>query len=310
LYGTDHDGLVDLLIDEQLAEEAGKLPKQGGSHGNFIFFHLMSPHAASGREASPVWTPARNRYNYAESEDLDAAAHERMTNHYDNSILQADGYIAHIFESLSAKGLFDDAIVVITGDHGEALADRTPVTIGHGRGMYQESIQVPLIFWDSIGALPQTAPLADHTDIAPTILAMLGIAPPAAWQGMSVWSMPQRRHTHIEHIAHRVGQPPIHMEAVVGLIGSEVFKAIRYRQAGGEILRRTFCLSSDPEENRDLSGTLSAEIGAEVESIFREYHAQPAIAFSTSWKYLERYEDPRAENAATHDPMVCPPEPI
>jgi len=184
------------------------------------------------------------------------------------------------------------------------------VMIGHGRGMFQESIQVPMIIWDSAGGLPQPAPMADHTDIAPTLLTMLGIEPPPAWQGMSIWSTPPRQAAHIEHIAHRIGRPPTQMEAVIAMVGSETFKTMRYRQAGAEILRRTFCLSSDPEENRDVTGELSGEIEAELERLLRLYHAQPAIAFATTWKYLDRHQNHRAESSAVRNAIVCPPEPV
>ncbi|HLX38093.1 MAG TPA: sulfatase-like hydrolase/transferase, partial [Candidatus Binataceae bacterium] len=308
LYGTDHDGFIDLLTDRQLVLESAKLPMHSSKRGSFIFLHLMSAHAAEAGEPIRTWTPARNRFSYDESATLDAIDREQMRNHYDNSILMADGTIARLMETLGAKGFLDDAIVVITSDHGEALADRMPVMIGHGRGLYQEGIQVPLIFWDSTRALPQPNPIADQTDIAPTLLAMLGIAAPAPWQGMSVWSTVARRHTHVEHVAHRVSQPPIHMEAVIAARGSETYKAMQYRQAGRAILRRTFCLSSDADETRDLTGRLSDDIEVQLENIFRDYHAQPALAFATSWKYLERHQNHGTAAEASRDTLMSQAE--
>jgi hypothetical protein len=41
-------------------------------------------------------------------------------------------------------------------------------------------------------------------------------------------------------------------------------------------------------ESYDLSGCLTTEIEAELETAWHEYHDQPALAFSTSWKYLNR----------------------
>lgn len=304
LYGNDHDGFVDMLIDDQVVAEAEKLPDVHSAHGSFLFFHLMSTHGASGCEPARRWTPARNRFSYTEGAALDDADRERMVNHYDNSVLQADDCIARIWATLKAKGFLDDAIVMVTGDHGEAIAERIPVLIGHGRGMYQESIQVPLIVWDSAPTLPEPAFLADQTDVAPSFLARLGMEPPSAWQGASIWERPGRRHAHVEHIAHRAGMAPIQMEAVLVKLPSGLFKAIRYQQAGREILRQTFCLSTDAEEKHDLSGSLTTEIEAELENAWHQYHAQPALAFSTSWKYLNRMAEglPAARSAHANAP--------
>ena len=298
LYGTDHDGFLDELIDEQLLAEARKLSARGAARRNLFFFHLMSAHGASGCEPPALWTPAVNRFAYDEGDDLDAAARERMVNHYDNSVRQADDCLRETWKALEVKGFLEDAVVVVTGDHGEAIGDRLPVMIGHGRGLHQESIQVPLIVWDSTRTLAAPAFMADQTDISPTILEMLGMAAPSTWQGSSIWSMPGRRSAHIEHIAHRVGAQPIHMEAILALLPSGVLKMMRYRQAGSEILRRTFCLSADPDENRDLTGHLDTRIEAKLNDLFREYDERPSLAFSTSWKYLgERRESCRSSRA-------------
>jgi arylsulfatase A-like enzyme len=292
LYGTAHDGFVDLLVDEQIVAEAAKLP-DATAQGNFFFFHLMSTHGASGREPDPVWTPAANRFAY-QVKDIDAAAREHIVNHYDNSVLQADDCIARVLGALRAKGFLRDAVVIVTADHGEALSDRTPIAIGHGKNLFQESIRIPLIVWDSSQTLRAPAALADQTDIAPTILAMLGMESPGAWQGASIWSKPPRRHAHIERVSHSVGRPPKHKECVIAWLPSGIFKSIRYRMQGREILRRAFCLSTDPDEREDLSERLAPEVAAELERIWNEYHAQPALAFSTSWKYLNYKSSPDA----------------
>jgi hypothetical protein len=288
LYGKDHDCLVDLLIDEQLVAEARKLPETPAGAGDFLYFHLMSTHGASGCEPPTSWAPARNRFSFWETDDLNASDRERIRNHYDNSILQADDYLARIMQVLKRKGFLDNAVVVVTADHGEALGDRIPVMIGHGRGLYQESIHVPLIVWDTTRALPEPGFLADQTDIAPTILAMLGIEAPSAWQGRSIWALPTRRTVHVEHILHRLGTPPTHMEALLAKLPSGVFKIMRYRQTGREVLRQAFCLSTDPDENDDLTGRLAPDIEAELENALREYHQQSAVALSTTWSFLGR----------------------
>jgi len=308
LYGSDHDGLIDQLIDEQVVAETQKF-RPASARGNFMFFHLMSTHGASGREPDEVWTPSRNRFAYSESDDFDDATRAQMLNHYDNSILQADTYLARICEVLAAKGLLDDAIVIVTGDHGEALAERVPVMIGHARGLYQESIHVPLIVWDSTRALPAPPFLADHTDVAPTILAMLEMEAPFAWQGASLWASARRHYAHVEYIAHRTGAPPTHMQAMVASMPEGLYKLMRYHQSSREIVRRAFCLSTDPDEHRDLSASIGNELGTRLGNILREYDDGPALAFSTTWKFLERAKDGAPASAsASRDAFAPAPE--
>jgi len=287
LYGSDYDTFTDNLNDEQLVEHAGKLPAPDEA-GDFLFFHLMSTHMASGCEPPKMWKPARNRAAWLETGAPDAEAREQILNHYDNSVLQADGYIARIMETLRKKGYLDDALVVVTGDHGEALGERNSGTIGHARGLYQESIQIPLIVWDSTGPLPETAFLADLTDIAPTVLGSIGMVPPSSWQGSSLFTPPGRRSVHTEQIKHSVGELPTQMEALIAQLPSGVFKTMRYRQAGREVLRKAFCLSDDAGETRDLSGHLPPGVEVEMEHRMREYHDQPALAPHANWRFLER----------------------
>ena len=223
-------------------------------------FHLMSVHAASGGESPTMWEPAKNRFRYSETDELDEVAREQIRNHYDSSVFHADTCVAHIVEAFGRKGFPDDALIVVTGDHGEAIGERMPVMIGHGRGLYQESIHVPFIVWDTTQALPQPVFLADHTDVAPAILGALGMEAPSAWQGASVFAHPGRRTVHVEHISHRVGRAPTHMEALVAQLPSGLFKHMRYRQGGKDILRQSFCLSTDPGETDNLSGRAGYDV--------------------------------------------------
>jgi hypothetical protein len=286
LYGNDHHTFVDCLIDEQLVAEARKLPEKRAAAGDLLFFHLMSTHQVSGCEPPPVWKPARNRAVCAEWNELDAAARELIVNHYDNSVLQADDCIGRIMDVLGQKGHLENAVVVVTGDHGEALGERNPMMIGHGLGLYQESIHVPLIVWDSTQALPEPVFLADQTDIAPTVLALLGMEPPSAWQGSSLFAPRGRQTAHVEQIAHLIGRAPTHMEALLALLPSGAFKIMRYRQAGQEILSKAFCLTADPGESDDLHGRLDPNVEVELENALRVYHEQPALALAKSGSHM------------------------
>ena len=62
---------------------------------------------------------------------------------YDGEIAYMDHYVGAVLERLKAKGLLDNTLVVIAGDHGEGLGDK--VETGHGIFLYEETLRVPLI---------------------------------------------------------------------------------------------------------------------------------------------------------------------
>ena len=62
---------------------------------------------------------------------------------------QADDIIRQLFDALGAKHYLDDAVVVVTGDHGEGLGERH---WAHGWNLYNEDIRIPLLLYDAPAA--------------------------------------------------------------------------------------------------------------------------------------------------------------
>ena len=107
---------------------------------------------------------------------------------YLNVLHEVDRQIGRLLDGLAERGLADDTLVVITGDHGEAFGDPHD-TYGHGRRLYQENVNVPLILWNpkmfAGGLRSQT--IGGHVDISPTLMDILGLPVPQAWQGRSLF---------------------------------------------------------------------------------------------------------------------------
>lgn len=114
---------------------------------------------------------------------------------YLNVLRQVDQHLANLFRALRDRGLADDTLVVITGDHGEAFGDPHDQR-GHGYTAYQEDVNVPLILWNprlfSGGQRLDT--IGSHVDLSATVAELLGIPPPGEWQGFSLFdpARPQR----------------------------------------------------------------------------------------------------------------------
>jgi arylsulfatase A-like enzyme len=91
---------------------------------------------------------------------------------YDASVRQIDEEIGKLMETLTASGLLENTLVVITSDHGEEFLEHGSIL--HGRTQFQELIQVPLIMRGA--GLPRGTRIGEMTslvDLMPTILKML-----------------------------------------------------------------------------------------------------------------------------------------
>lgn len=98
-----------------------------------------------------------------------------MNNQYDGEILYTDYHLQRIFDGLRDHGLYDEATIVITSDHGEGLGQRGHM--GHGR-IYEEQTHVPLILKlpASLGIEPaRYSKLVSIVDIVPTLITNLSL---------------------------------------------------------------------------------------------------------------------------------------
>ena len=83
--------------------------------------------------------------------------------------------MAQLFATLKEHGLQEKTLVVITADHGEEFLDHD--FIEHGWTVYNESLNIPLIFW-APGKLPpqRLAGRVSTVDLLPTLLTLLQVA--------------------------------------------------------------------------------------------------------------------------------------
>lgn len=121
-------------------------------------------------------------YEYARTMDtvlgvLDYAderiGHE-FQNYYYNCIRDTDRRLMQILDALRASGQDGRTIVVFVADHGEMLGAHG--LRGKGTVPYREGVRVPLLLRLPGGARgAETAALASHVDLAPTLLAAVGL---------------------------------------------------------------------------------------------------------------------------------------
>ncbi|MEZ5316610.1 MAG: sulfatase-like hydrolase/transferase [Vicinamibacterales bacterium] len=118
----------------------------------FLFLHLYEPHKP-----------------YAPPEKFSMLAP------YDGEIAYADEIVGSLFGYLQRRDWFDDATIVVTGDHGEGLGDHGEQE--HGLFVYDESIHVPLLIrlpGGRHGGRRVEAPV-QHVDLLPTLVDLAGV---------------------------------------------------------------------------------------------------------------------------------------
>lgn len=94
---------------------------------------------------------------------------------YDGAVAYMDAAIQSIFTALEAKGLVENTIVVVNGDHGETLYDHECYFDHHG--MYDPTLVVPLIIRYP-GVMPagrRVKGYNQHKDLVPTLLEIANL---------------------------------------------------------------------------------------------------------------------------------------
>lgn len=108
---------------------------------------------------------------------------------YDGAIAYMDACIQTLFNALETRGVLDETIVVINGDHGETLYDHECWFDHHG--LYDVTLHVPLIIRYP-GRVPtgkRVAGYNQHKDLVPTLLELADIETDIVFDGESLTAL-------------------------------------------------------------------------------------------------------------------------
>lgn len=161
----------------------------------FLYLHYLDPHDPY--RPHPELTgepepPGRYDGERPSLEALDAlppgartADDEARIRHlYAGEVRYCDLWLGRLFDGLQRLGALDDALVVLTADHGEGLWDHGERS--HGGSLYQEQLHVPLVVHypgQQARHARRVAEPVSNVDVAPTVLAAAGLEMPAVFQG-------------------------------------------------------------------------------------------------------------------------------
>lgn len=113
------------------------------------------------------------------------AAYKKFVDGYDCGIAYADLWIGRILSALADQGVLDDTAIVITSDHGENMGELG--VIGDHAVADHITNRVPMIIkWPGVTQPSRVdGGLCYQTDIAATMLELMGGKVPAHWDGRS-----------------------------------------------------------------------------------------------------------------------------
>ncbi len=137
----------------------------------FLWVHLFNVHEEY------LWDGTPSRFG------------PRAKDEYDTEILLADEEIGRVLDAIEARGLFEESVVVIASDHGEAFGEHN--NRGHSRTLYEEEVKAVTMI-RAPGFEPRT--VDDRIalfDLFPTILNLARIPSPRAIPARSL--VPQMR---------------------------------------------------------------------------------------------------------------------
>lgn len=225
----------------------------------FLWMHLYDPHY-------PYNPPAPYSREYADRP-------------YDGEIAFADEQVGRLIHFLKEKNLYENSIIVLSGDHGESLGEHGEKT--HGFFIYNATMHVPLIIHlpGNLAGLTLSNPVS-LVDLMPAILASLGIDVPRQVQGTNLLSDLQRSpETRDRDLYGETFLPRIHFDWSE-LRGAENTKYHFIDAPKPEL----YDLSKDPGEIHNLFSEKKAvaeEMRAKLAGLIRQYSAEKEMAEKT-----------------------------
>lgn len=220
------------------------------------------------------YLPIAGHHPYAVPNGDSPFGDDTALNRYRNALRYADSALKQLRAGLRQRGLEDDTLFVLCGDHGQAFGQH-PGNFGHTLFLYEENVRVPLLF-AAPGLFSDTLRsdrVASLVDVAPTIVDLLGLSMPAGRAGRSLLTGPERLAL-------------FGTDYSLGLLGLRDgrWKLIHELETGRS---RLFDLKRDPGEQHDLAGENAERVDTYVHRL-RAWAAAERFRISS-----ELEKDPR-----------------
>jgi arylsulfatase A-like enzyme/Flp pilus assembly protein TadD len=144
----------------------------------FLFVHYYDPH-------EPYAPPAPFAEQWADDP-------------YSGEVAFADHGAGQLLQKLKQLGLYEQTLIVVTGDHGEMLGEHGEAD--HGFFLYEGALNVPLVLsvpGARTGARQVDLPVS-LVDVVPTVAALMGLPAPKQAQGQDLSPLLSATDTRVE----------------------------------------------------------------------------------------------------------------
>ena len=120
------------------------------------------------RDSPPVFQPSAPTVNYL---GLNAGTDPLpMHNRYRNSLHYVDSLVGEVLAEVEARGLLENSVIVVTGDHGQEFNDNRRNYWGHGSNFTRFQTSVPLLLYSASLAPASHSHRTTHFDVVPTLM--------------------------------------------------------------------------------------------------------------------------------------------
>jgi arylsulfatase A-like enzyme len=230
-----------------------------GSNRLFYFGHFFDPHGPyipplpiSGEELhiqkiKNFSEGTRNQYleRYAARADPIKPEYDYIKDLYSQSVRHTATQLARLIEHIKKVGLFENALIIVTGDHGEEFGERG--FYGH-RSLYDANIRPFIAIKPPQGIeWPDDIRTVDHIDFLPTIAELIDTPPPESVQGRPIQD---QRRSDLPRITERIRPGPYNVsvevdgkKAIFTFEGNWPFRPDVAKVADGPILSEFYDVS-------------------------------------------------------------------
>ncbi len=184
----------------ELTDQAIRFLEARGDSDFFLFLHYYDPHwhydppAPYDRAFDPAYQGKATGiwWDFKElgPDSIDPRDLHHIRALYDGEILYTDRQLERLFQEMKRLGIFENALVVVTSDHGEEFLDHGQWE--HQKTLYEEQLRIPLIVKlpngkeGPAGATGRVSGQVSLVDVAPTVLDALGVPAPPSFEGRSL----------------------------------------------------------------------------------------------------------------------------
>lgn len=257
---------------------------------SLAFVHLLPPHTPyeppapfMGQYSS--WftaegeSPVRNGFPYKKDLDaLSADGRRYIRDRYQENAVFADALVGRILERLEQAGRYDNSLIAVISDHGEAFLEHDEFL--HASRLYWEFLEVPFVVkWPAAatGFRPTVAESVSMVDLAPTLVSGLALTgAERGFQGRSLLpavfrgERTERAHYAITRGDGNPTRPPK--------------RWIRLERDGWALLWshlddrvELYDLENDPTEQRDLAAERPTHALLMLQELQMQYHFNRAL---------------------------------